>query len=52
MNAVVVTMRECWHNNPNARLPMLRVKKTLAKLKDQYAQTEKNEQLTETTTTD
>lgn len=50
VNAVVVTMRECWHNNPNARLPMLRVKKTLAKLKDQYAQIEQNEKLTETTT--
>lgn len=37
MNAVVVTMRECWHGNPNARLPALRVKKTLAKLMDQCA---------------
>ncbi|XP_014257137.1 activin receptor type-1 [Cimex lectularius] len=25
-------MRECWHHNPNARLPALRVKKTLLKL--------------------
>lgn len=25
-------MRECWHQNPNARLPALRVKKTLIKL--------------------
>lgn len=27
-------MRECWHFNPNVRLPALRVKKTLAKLID------------------
>lgn len=27
-------MRECWHANPNARLPTLRVKKTLAELKE------------------
>ncbi|VVC36915.1 Protein kinase, ATP binding site,Protein kinase domain,Serine/threonine-protein kinase, active site,GS [Cinara cedri] len=32
MNAVVETMRECWHSNPNARLPSLRVKKKLFKL--------------------
>lgn len=25
-------MRECWHQNPNVRLPALRVKKTLYKL--------------------
>lgn len=36
MNAVVVTMRECWHSNPNARLPALRVKKTLTKLIHQH----------------
>lgn len=37
MNVIVATMRECWHSNPNARLTTLRVKKTLAKLIDQYA---------------
>lgn len=25
-------MRECWHHNPNVRLPALRIKKTLQKL--------------------
>ncbi|KAG8278387.1 Activin receptor type-1 [Homalodisca vitripennis] len=25
-------IRECWHQNPNVRLPSLRVKKTLVKL--------------------
>lgn len=25
-------MRECWHMNPNVRLPALRIKKTLLKL--------------------
>lgn len=25
-------MRECWHQNPNVRLPALRIKKTLLKL--------------------
>lgn len=25
-------MRECWHGKPAARLPILRVKKTLVKL--------------------
>lgn len=25
-------MRECWHQKPAARLPILRVKKTLVKL--------------------
>lgn len=25
-------MRECWHQNPNVRLPALRIKKTLHKL--------------------
>lgn len=25
-------MRECWHHNPNVRLPALRIKKTLLKL--------------------
>lgn len=27
-------MRECWHQNPNVRLPALRIKKTLQKLAD------------------
>ncbi|XP_018327591.1 activin receptor type-1 isoform X2 [Agrilus planipennis] len=27
-------MRECWHQNPNVRLPALRIKKTLLKLVD------------------
>lgn len=44
MNAVVSTMRECWHGNPNARLPSLRVKKTLAKLMDQCANVELKQQ--------
>ncbi|KAF0760416.1 Receptor protein serine/threonine kinase, partial [Aphis craccivora] len=44
MNAVVVTMRECWHSNPHARLPSLRVKKTLAKLIEQYSTTETEKQ--------
>lgn len=44
MNAVVVTMRECWHGNPNARLPALRVKKTLARLIDQCAIVDETEQ--------
>lgn len=25
-------MKECWHHNPNVRLPALRIKKTLVKL--------------------
>lgn len=25
-------MRECWHCNPNVRLPALRIKKTIQKL--------------------
>lgn len=25
-------MKECWHQNPNVRLPALRIKKTLIKL--------------------
>lgn len=25
-------MRECWHQNPQVRLPALRIKKTIAKL--------------------
>jgi len=37
VNTVVATMRECWHANPNARLPALRVKKTLSKLMKQNA---------------
>ncbi|XP_060843632.1 uncharacterized protein LOC132923711 [Rhopalosiphum padi] len=44
MNAVVLTMRECWHGNPHARLPSLRVKKTLAKLIEQYSTTETEKQ--------
>lgn len=44
MNAVVATMRECWHGNPHARLPSLRVKKTLAKLIEQYSTTETEKQ--------
>lgn len=27
-------MQECWHQNPNVRLPALRVMKTLRKLED------------------
>lgn len=29
---MVKIMRECWHQNPNVRLPALRIKKTLLKL--------------------
>lgn len=25
-------MKECWHQNPNVRLPALRIKKTISKL--------------------
>ncbi|XP_073997478.1 type I BMP receptor saxophone isoform X2 [Rhodnius prolixus] len=32
LSGVGKLMRECWHQNPNARLPALRVKKTLIKL--------------------
>lgn len=47
-------MRECWHANPNARLPTLRVKKTLAELIKEYTIAEtklqqNSEQLTTTT---
>lgn len=28
-------MRECWHQNPGGRLPVLRIKKTLLKLASQ-----------------
>lgn len=45
MNAVVVTMRECWHSNPNARLPSLRVKKKLFKLLNQLTETEQQNNL-------
>lgn len=27
-------MLECWHQNPNVRLPSLRIHKTLRKLED------------------
>jgi len=30
-------MQECWHQNPNVRLPALRVMKTLRKLEDRAA---------------
>jgi len=33
-------MRECWNSNPNARLPALRVKKTLVKLIDLHTTAE------------
>lgn len=47
-------MRECWHANPNARLPTLRVKKTLAELIKEYTTVEtklqqNSEQVTTTT---
>lgn len=32
LNGMVKVMRECWHQNPNVRLPALRIKKTLLKL--------------------
>ena len=32
MNAMAKIMRECWYENSAARLPALRVKKTLANL--------------------
>ncbi|XP_050425754.1 activin receptor type-1 [Adelges cooleyi] len=32
LSGMAKLMRECWHPNPNARLPALRVKKTIGKL--------------------
>ncbi|KAL3287137.1 hypothetical protein HHI36_001617 [Cryptolaemus montrouzieri] len=32
LSGMVRLMRECWHQNPNVRLPALRIKKTLLKL--------------------
>ncbi|XP_017781722.1 PREDICTED: activin receptor type-1 [Nicrophorus vespilloides] len=32
LNGLAKVMKECWHQNPNVRLPALRVKKTLLKL--------------------
>lgn len=32
LNGMAKLMRECWHQNPNVRLPALRIKKTLQKL--------------------
>ncbi|KAL1514236.1 hypothetical protein ABEB36_003524 [Hypothenemus hampei] len=32
LSEMAKTMKECWHQNPMARLPALRVKKTIAKL--------------------
>lgn len=32
LSGVSKVIRECWHQNPNVRLPALRVKKTLVKL--------------------
>lgn len=32
LNGMAKLMRECWHQNPNVRLPSLRIKKTLQKL--------------------
>ncbi|XP_052862499.1 activin receptor type-1 isoform X1 [Anopheles cruzii] len=32
LNGMSKLMRECWHTNPNVRLPALRIKKTLLKL--------------------
>lgn len=32
MNGMSKLMKECWHQNPNVRLPALRIKKSLLKL--------------------
>lgn len=32
MNGMAKLMKECWHHNPNVRLPALRIKKSLYKL--------------------
>nr|CAD7461728.1 unnamed protein product [Timema tahoe] len=32
LSGMAKLMKECWHHNPNVRLPALRIKKTLAKL--------------------
>lgn len=32
LNGMSKLMKECWHNNPNVRLPALRIKKSLFKL--------------------
>lgn len=32
LDGMAKLMRECWHQNPNVRLPALRIKKTLQKL--------------------
>lgn len=32
LSGMAKLMKECWHQNPNVRLPALRVKKTLIKL--------------------
>ena len=40
MTQMVKLMRECWFQNPSARLTMLRVKKTLAKIREQLSKTE------------
>lgn len=32
LNGMSKLMKECWHQNPNVRLPALRIKKTLYKL--------------------
>lgn len=32
LNGMAKLMKECWHHNPNVRLPALRIKKSLFKL--------------------
>lgn len=32
LNGMAKAMKECWHHNPNVRLPALRIKKSLYKL--------------------
>lgn len=32
LNGMSKLMKECWHHNPNVRLPALRIKKSLFKL--------------------
>lgn len=32
LSGMAKLMKECWHHNPNVRLPALRIKKTLVKL--------------------
>ena len=41
LQSIAKLMRECWYHNPAARLTMLRIKKTLAKMIEAQTKTEK-----------